>query len=45
MKILINDFAHELIDFIKDDPQEFIGGILAWSGLFVIGFMMFVIGG
>ena len=34
-----------IIDFIKDDPKEAIEGFLAWSGLFVIGFMMFVIRG
>lgn len=34
-----------IIDFIKDDPKEVIEGLLAWSGLFAIGFMMFVIGG
>lgn len=44
MKILIDDFVHELIDFIKDDPQEFIGGILAWSGLLAVVFMLSAIG-
>ena len=34
-----------IIDFIKDDPKEAIEGFLAWSGLFAIGFMMFVMGG
>lgn len=34
-----------IIDFIKEDPKEAIEGLLAWGSLFVIGFMMFVIGG
>lgn len=33
-----------LIDFIKDDPAEFFGNILAWGGLLAIVFMLFVIG-
>ena len=34
-----------IIDFIKDDPVEAIGGFMAWAGLFFIVFMLFVIGG
>ena len=34
-----------IIEFIKDDPIEAIGNIIAWSGLFGIVFMLSVIGG
>lgn len=34
----------KIIDFIKDDPVEFIGGVIAWGGMFFILFMLSVIG-
>ena len=33
-----------LIEMFRDDPAEFIGGILAWSGLIAFIFMLSVIG-
>ena len=32
-----------LIDIIKENPAEFIGGVLAWLGLMVSCFLLFVI--
>ena len=32
-----------LIEIIKEDPAEAVGGILTWSGLFFMAFMGFVI--
>ena len=34
-----------IIKFIKDDPAEAIGGLIAWGGLFWIVFMLSVVGG
>ena len=34
-----------LIEIIKEDPVEAIGGIAAWSGLGFIIFMLSIIGG
>lgn len=34
-----------IIDFIKDDPMEFIGNLVAWSSLGVLIFMMSVVWG
>lgn len=33
-----------IIEFIKDDPVEVIGGIVAWVGLGFLLFMLTVIG-
>lgn len=35
----------DLIEIIKEDPMDFIGSLVGWGSIFVIGFMMFVIGG
>ncbi len=34
-----------LIEIIKEDPAEAIGGIIAWGGLLFVVFMLAVIGG
>ena len=34
----------EIIECIKEDPKEFIEGFIGFGSLFVIVFMMFVIG-
>lgn len=34
-----------LIELIKEDPWEFIGGILTFSGILFLGFMLFVVMG
>lgn len=34
----------EIIECIKDDPKEFIEGFIGFGSLFVIVFMLFVIG-
>ena len=33
-----------LIEWIKEDPKEVIGGFIAWTGLFGMVFMMSVVG-
>lgn len=33
-----------IIDYIKRDPLEAIGSIIAWAGLFALVFMMSCIG-
>lgn len=33
-----------IIDFIKDDPKEAIGGLIAWGSLPILLFMLSVIG-
>ena len=44
MKILIDDFIQEFVSFVKDDPMEFIGGLIAWGSLPFLLFMLSVIG-
>lgn len=34
-----------IIDFIKDDPMDAIGGLMAWGSLPFLLFMLSVIGG
>ena len=45
MKILIDDFMQEFVSFVKDDPMEAIGGLIAWSSLPILLFILSVIGG
>ena len=33
-----------LIEMIKEDPWEFIGGVITFGGILFIGFMLSVIG-
>lgn len=35
----------EIIECIKEDPKDFIEGFIGFGSLFVIVFMLFVIGG
>ena len=44
MKILIDDFIQEFVSFVKDDPMEAIGGLIAWSSLPILLFILSVIG-
>ena len=44
MKILIDDFIQEFVSFVKEDPWEFIGGVITFGGILFIGFMLSVIG-
>ena len=34
----------EIIECIKEDPKDFIEGFIGFGSLFVIAFMLFVIG-
>ena len=34
-----------IIEFIKDDPKEFLEGVIGFASLFAICFMIAVIGG
>lgn len=45
MKILIDDFIQEFVSFVKDDPMEAIGELMAWVSLPILLFMLSVIGG
>ena len=45
MKILIDDFVQVFTDYVKEDPVEAIGGLIAWSSLPILLFMLSVIGG
>lgn len=45
MKILIDDFIQEFVSFVKDDPMEAIGGLIAWISLPILLFMLSIIGG
>ena len=45
MKILIDDFIQEFVSFVKEDPMEAIGGLIAWSSLPILLFILSVIGG
>lgn len=44
MKILIDDFIQEFVSFVKEDPMEAIGGLIAWGSLPFLLFMLSVIG-
>ena len=44
MKILIDDFVQEFVSFVKEDPMEAIGGLIAWGSLPFLLFMLSVIG-
>ena len=45
MKILIDDFMQEFVSFVKEDPMEAIGGLMAWLSLPILLFILSVIGG
>ena len=45
MKILIDDFVQEFVSFVKEDPMEAIGGLIAWISLPFLIVMLSVIGG
>ena len=45
MKILIDDFVQEFVSFVKEDPMEAIGGLIAWCSLPILLFILSVIGG